>query len=193
MTDQKELVALREEVLQKIGRNVVNFGKLEAVLKHLSAHHFSSPIREVADASAKAIEATNFRTLGNLVKELGETVYSSSHEPTFKPECKDVQIAFSFRVETDPTAAAATLERLQALVRDRNDLIHRRLAELDARSIESLNSLRDVLEDQHARLVPEYENLKCVAQTLADCRSELARWLSTDEFMSQFPTMPTEE
>jgi hypothetical protein len=103
MNTNQDLSAIRDEVLQKIGRNLVNFQKIELMLKHLIANGQVSGYRnEFQKNQEKKVIDTRKKTLGTLVGEFVETTFQSNNslsEPT--AEHTEPYISFSFSVEAD--------------------------------------------------------------------------------------------
>jgi hypothetical protein len=68
-------------------------------------------------------------------------------------------------------------------VAERNKLIHRWLAAFNPNSIESCVELASALDEQHARVWPEFEILKSLVIALRDSHDELRRYVDSDEFL----------
>lgn len=163
---------MRDEVFQKIGRNLVNFQRIELMLKHLIANgQVSGYMSELKQIQEKKLEGVKKKTLGTLVGEFVETTFQSgdsSPEPT--AELKEPYISFSFSVDADADFYESKKRELKTLVDDRNDLIHHLLPRFNTESIDSCLEIRDYLDQQRERLIPEYEYLKSTIESFEEKR-----------------------
>ena len=88
------------------------------------------------------------------------------------------------RVESDAELVKERKKALSSVVAERNRLIHQWLAAFDPNSIESFTELALALDEQHARIWPEYEILRSMVQALREHHDELRRYLASDEFLT---------
>lgn len=179
MNANQDLSTIRDEVFQKIGRNLVNFQKIELMLKHLIAYgQVSGSRNEFQKNQEKKIADTRKKTLGSLVGEFVETTFQSTDSsPKPTAESAEPSISFSFSIEADADFYESKKRELKSLVDDRNDLIHHLLPRFNPESIDSCLEIRDYLDQQRERLIPEFEYLKSVIENF----KELAAYLSSDE------------
>lgn len=188
MDINQDLSAIRDEVFQKIGRNLVNFQRIELMLKHLIANgQVSGHMSEFKKIQEKKIEGVKKKTLGTLVGEFVETTFQSNDttpEPT--TELKEPYISFSFSVEADADFYESKKRELKSLVDDRNDLIHHLLPRFNTESIDSCLEIRDYLDQQRERLIPEYEYLKSTIESFEEIKRVHAAFLSSDEGKKAF-------
>jgi hypothetical protein len=188
MNTNQDLSGIRDEVFQKIGRNLVNFQKIELMLKHLIANgQVSGYMSEFQKNQKKKVADTRKKTLGTLVGEFIETTFqstNSSPEPT--AERTEPYISFLFSVEADGDFYESKKRELKSLVDDRNDLIHHLLPRFNPESLDSCLEIRDYLDQQRERLIPEYEYLKSVIESFEEIRKAQAAFLSSDEGKKAF-------
>jgi len=188
MNTNQDLSAIRDEVFQKIGRNLVNFQKIELMLKHLIANgQVSGYINEFPKSQKKKVADTRKKTLGTLVGEFVETAFqspNSSPEPT--AERIEPYISFSFSVEADGDFYESKKRGLKALVDARNDLIHHLLPRFNPESLNSCLEIRDYLDQQRERLIPEYEYLKSIIESFEEIKKEYTAFLSSAEGKKAF-------
>jgi hypothetical protein len=188
MNTDQDLSAVRDEVFQKIGRNLFNFQKIELMLKNLIANgQVSGYMSEFPKNHEKKVTDTKKKTLGALVGEFVETTFQSTNispEPT--AERTEPYMSFSFSVEADADFYESKKRELKLLVNDRNDLIHHLLPRFNPESLESCLKIRDYLDRQRERLIPEYEYLKSVIESLEEIRKAHAAFLSSDEGKKAF-------
>ena len=172
----------RDEAFRRIGRNVVNFQKLEAGLKHLiSISQVHGKPEELKAHSAKRFESVRKQPLGPVVERyLGEC----QAEEVTSPEGKDADgfwVSFGIRMKGDEAWLKKRQQALADLVAERNALIHHDLAERDFNSVESCAQLMGVLEEQNARILKELDALKGMFERVGKIRE----YLSSDECRKQ--------
>jgi hypothetical protein len=86
MTQPSDLVTLRDEALRKVGRNVVNFQKVEACLKYLIAVSDVQTTKDGLSAKHKKPTATIQRLpLGHLSEAFCQSIYGTESAP-FQPD-----------------------------------------------------------------------------------------------------------
>lgn len=185
MTNDIELSSQREEVLRKIGRNVVNFQKMEGMLKFLNAQQaLNGELKDIPQIAARAKKSTSNLPMGRLADAFLKSAYSSAAGVTEPSEGENVTVSFSFRIEADPALTKERKKALRSVVIERNNLIHKWLASFDPNSLESCRALETALDAQHARIWPEFQTLKGILGALKYHHAELSRYLASDDFMT---------
>ena len=188
MNTDQDLSTIRDEVLQKIGRNLVNFQKIELMLKHLIANgQVSGYLREFKQIQEKQIEGVKKKTLGTLVGDFVESTFQpprSLSEPS--SELKESYLSISFSVEADNEFYENKKRDLKSMVDDRNDLIHHLLPRFNPEAIDSCLEIIDYLDQQRERLIPEYEYLKSTIESFEEIKKVDAAFLSSDEGKKTF-------
>ncbi|WP_445367110.1 hypothetical protein ACH5Y9_18385 [Methylomonas sp. BW4-1] len=184
MEQEPDIHAIRDEVFRKIGRNVVNFQKIEQMLKYLivrgNLSGYKSELNQILE-SRQAL--ANRKTLGTLVGELVENAFnrsSESSEPDIKP--KDPYIHFRFFVEADAEFYEEKRQELKRLVEERNELIHHLLPKFNQDSLESCLEINDYLDHQLEQQVSEFNYLKSLCETYF----EFADFLSSEQGRNEF-------
>ncbi len=177
--------AARDDVLRKIGRNLVNFQKLEPMLKALNAQQsISGSLSELHALATNARRAVAKKTMGPLVEAFVNSVFSATPEAREHAAVKEVAVSFSFRIEANEAIAKERKKALRAVVAERNRLVHRWLAEFDPYSKDSCLRLSAELDAQHARVTPELEALKSIFTAFKDLRTGLVCYLASDEVLN---------
>jgi hypothetical protein len=181
-TGSTELGDLRDCALRKVGRNVVNFQKVEACLKFLIA---VSDVETSHDASgtvqAKRSAKTRRVPFGQLIDMFHRNVYGADHEPNGAADETQTVITTTFRLQSDSADVKRQKRVLSALVAERNRLIHQDLAGFDHNSIEACQNLIDILDEQNARILEQLSSLAVVISTYKECVAELVAWAKTAE------------
>ena len=171
------------EVLRKVGRNIVLFQQLEALLKFVVANgSLSGFASELNMLKRQQADKVNKHTMGTLV---GQNVESSSPEfENSSPERQEIDEAFfsfSFRVECDADYYQTRKETLAQMVSERNDLVHHLLPRFDTTSEESCEALGKELDTQSENIRLEIKRLQATAEALNDGRKQLADFLQSKE------------
>lgn len=182
-SDQSEIA---DEALRKIGRNVVNFQKMEGMLKVLVAGaDFSGPIDEIQSIVEKKRKATSKKPMGQLSDEFIKSIYSESDLEESPQDSNKTWISFSFRVENGEKLVPGLRKTHRFIVSERNRLIHKMLTDFDASSTDSCKQLISELDVQADRLRPEYDNLVGLLKNFFEGRKELAKAMLSEEFRSK--------
>lgn len=177
----------RDEVLLKIGRNVVNFQKIEATLKFLVLWSaVQGDPRNLKETRAKQAKSIRNRAMGQLADSYHQNVYLNESERGQPTDSSTPWISVRFSLEIDPEIAKTRKRELKALVAERNRLIHKDLTYFDFDSEESCSKLVIKLDEQNARILTKLEELRAMRDTFEQFRKELTKIMNTEEFIAAF-------
>lgn len=187
MQTASETLSLRDQVLRCIGRNVVNFQYLEAMLRAM----IPSLAGEVTLTDGKSNIPATIRkhkksSLGDLADSFLGRIFSTP-EPEGRETAEtapDDKFRFSLQLITTPEEAANQRKALLKLVVERNRLIHRDVLEVDLNSPEHCARLLSHLDEQNERIRAQLQFLNCLRQAHREALEEFVRFMETDEFMS---------
>jgi len=187
MATEVEVAGLREQVLRKIGRNVVNFQKMEAMLKRLNSRQtLSGSLGDISRICAEASRSVAREPMGRLAEAFVRSIYSSAPaDAQSRGNAQELSVSFSLRIEADANVVKERKRALSSVVAERNKLIHKWLGEFDPNSIESCLKLSAALDEQHARIWPEFEVLRSIVLTFNELRGEIQRYVASDEFLAE--------
>ena len=187
---KEDLDELRNEVLRKVGRNVVLFQQFEVMLKFLVTNgRLSGYVLDLEGIKAQQKAKVMKQTLGQVASQFLENTHGEYHQVDEDlPELKEKggHISFSFRIESDEKYYLKTKENLAKIIQERNDLIHHFPLNFNLNTIESLKEAESYLDAQREGMLPEYENVKQYLKALDEGRKELATYIASDEFMKQW-------
>ncbi|MEG5170586.1 hypothetical protein [Microcoleus sp. B3-D7] len=164
MNESVDIEAIRAEALRKLGRNIVNFSKIEAAFKYLLSVRQLEGTGKTNSAQLRRNE-TRLRkqTLGKLVQEFNKNILEYASEPEPTPDFSDAGISLSFKVTYDnPDFLKVEKRKLASMVAERNKLIHQNLAFLDTSSVEDYHNLITLLDEQNPRLLAQLEELRWI-------------------------------
>jgi len=170
MNESVDIEAVRAEALRKLGRNIVNFSKIEAVFKYLLA---VSQLEGTGQTISEQLHRNQTRlrkqTLGKLVEEFNKNILgdASQSEPT--ADFSGAGISWSLKVTyNNPDFLKLQKRTLVSIVAERNKLIHQDLAFIDTSSVEDLHNLIILLDEQNPRLLAQLEELRCIIESLRE-------------------------
>ena len=164
---------------------MVNFQKMEGMLKLLNSQQdLSGPLNNIAKIAEKTSKLVAKQPMGRLVSAFIQSIYSGAeHNAQVQGDPKGVSISFSLRIEPGSELAKERKMALSFVVAQRNKLIHEWLAAFNPNAIESCVELAAALDEQHARMWPEFAILKSLVEALKEHHNELCRYVASDEFL----------
>lgn len=176
---------VQSEALRKLGRNIVNFSKIEAVLKYLLS---ISQIEGTEETIPKHLSRTQARlrkqTLGRLVQEFHKNVVVDVSQVETTTDSSDSEFAFYVKVTcNNPNFLKAQKRALSDIVVERNKLIHQDLAFLDTSGAEDYHKLISLLDEQNPRLLAHLEELGWIIKSVSNAWKTIDDLLQSPEFL----------
>lgn len=185
LEEMNNLKAANNEVMRKIGRNMLLLQQLEGLLKYLLANSFfegtPSTIKENRE---KYVSQIGKRSLGQLVSEFCDrSLVKDDDSQREQPEkaCDEIQIGFRFSIECDQDGFESRKKVLADIVEERNNLIHHLLPTYNAESLEDLTRLEHQLDDQRAKVLKEIDYLSGIIKRFNDVRKQLSDFIESPE------------
>ncbi|PKO65226.1 MAG: hypothetical protein CVU22_20910 [Betaproteobacteria bacterium HGW-Betaproteobacteria-16] len=185
-TRRLERTPERDEVLRRIGRNVVNFQMVEAMLKHLNATaSVHGPASQLANRLEAQRTAVHHKTMGELAGRMVTHVLQAQPEHQTPDEITELWIGFRFTLATDVQFIDQHDQEMRALVEARNDLIHHFLprwySAVDGDAEAALAYL-DAQRDETFRML---DRLRGWVKTMDEGRKQVAAFLASPEGVRQ--------
>lgn len=184
MQEPREIEAIRAAALRKLGRNVINFAKIEGVLKALLESQFEGTLDATLPQQYENHQnRLQKRTLGQLASDfkpqwVSDFEHSDELVPNETVESSKATFSTSFQMAyADPERLAAKKRELANIVQERNQLIHQHLAPLDTRSVDDYLDLITLLDEQNPRLLAKLEELGSLLKDVLEYRKVLADFL----------------
>lgn len=190
----KDYNNLRFETFQRIGRNIINFQRLEAALKYLSvinieAHPeiFEKNIEEELKlAYEKKLKLTEKQTLGMITPKVINQLYGlhTDEDETDKDDIKSEEgkVSIKYRLLMSPESLKRRKEHLLQLVEERNKLVHQELSEVDFSSTASCYGLIKTLDEQNIRILQQLDELQWIFEVVYTLSLALRDVANTNEF-----------
>lgn len=162
---ENELETVKNEVLRKIGRNVILFQQMEHLLKFILNFNHSTPISKVQENFAAQQESIHRKTMGQLVEPFLSGLVTTKSIPEYIDE---PWLSFNCSMRIDAADHKQWEERLKAIVDERNQLIHHLLPRWNLSSIDSSKVLEKDLDQQRERILPELDRLKLISDSIRE-------------------------
>ncbi len=165
MNEATALEAAKNLAMQKVGRNLYNYQKLEALLKQLAGlGSITSKLDQLKDAIEARNDKVSKMTLGAVVGEVGRLMFESEHPTDEQLEMYD--IVFGYAIKLGDSQERKTFQaELKGVVDTRNSLVHGLLPHFTPESIESCRQLSKRLDE-------EREQFLCVWRRVVDLALE---------------------
>ena len=175
---------LRNEVMRKIGRNLLLLQQMEGMLKFLVANSkmagFESELPRIIEKSSEVISR---RTMGQLVGEYLESHHSESNSAApLGDDLHEGWISVCFSAGVDVGFIEKHGKALAEIVAERNELIHNFLPRMDSASPQGTCDADAWLECQREKVLPEFEHLRWMVDALQEGRRRLAEYLGSMEY-----------
>ncbi|PZV13165.1 MAG: hypothetical protein DCF20_15905 [Pseudanabaena sp.] len=164
-----DIETIRTEALRKLGRNIVNFSKIEGALKYLLSIAKNEGNRQkLSDKLLGDRERINKQTLGTLVRDFYKNVLGNAIQADF-PEDDPKWVSILLNISySDQEFLKIKKQEFLGIVAERNKLIHQDLANLDTSSIEDYRKLIIYLDEQNPRLLNYLAELGEIINTHTD-------------------------
>ncbi|MEP0749640.1 hypothetical protein [Trichocoleus sp. ST-U2] len=165
-----DIEAVRAEALRKLGRNIVNFSKIEAAFKYLlSVSQLEGDGKTISAQLRRNQTRLRKQTFGKLVQEFNNNILGDASQSEPISDFSGAGISLSFKVNcNNPDFLKVQKRKLSSIVAERNKLIHQELAFIDTSSVEDYHNLITLLDEQNPRLLAQLEELKWMIETLRE-------------------------
>ncbi|PTQ79309.1 hypothetical protein C8R21_13021 [Nitrosospira multiformis] len=175
--------ALNDEVLRKVGRNVLLFQQIEELLKFLVVNHrlAGTPINLV-ERREKRAGVIKRQMMGKLSEQYLDGILSDAGVVIEEPkDATQAWISFIFSITGDNDFMESQRADLELMVRERNDLVHHFLPRWHPGSLEQMTAASAYLDQQYEKVLPMLEHLKSVAKSMQQAKETVAAFLASNE------------
>jgi hypothetical protein len=176
------------DALYAVGRNVVNFQRLEHILKQLAmwAPICATPSTLQSEVETRRAQVARL-TLGRAVKKWIESEYHTT-KPKEGPRLDEqVIISFGFEPPMTPEYFDQLSGELESLAQERNRLIHLDLAQLNFEDEAECTALSIQLNAQNDRIISATKFLGLILAQM----KELVRLIASDKGLIRELVRPT--
>ena len=188
MNESVNIEAIRAEALRKVGRNIVNFSKIEALLKGLLAiSQLVGNGQKISEQLLRNKTRLRKQTLGFLVEEFYKIFFGDASQSEPIQDFSDEEFSWSLKVTYDnPDFFKLQKRAFKRIVTERNRLIHQDLARFDTNSIEDCHNLITVLDEQNLRLLAQLEELMRLIENLKKSLKVFKDLSQSPDFLETF-------
>ncbi|MCB1210813.1 MAG: hypothetical protein KDK97_15935 [Verrucomicrobiales bacterium] len=193
MPASPELTSARNLAYQGVGRNLLQFQRLELLLKYLLGRHQGSyTIETMVDEMKRCEKAQERKTLGLLAGDLFEKVILRQTSGDVVPAEGADPGKFSHRFGITITEGLHQewQSRLKDLVDERNQLVHLSLMSWDLDTIEGCQAVVVVLDEQRGRIAAELEQVKRFHEFFTQCMMQLHEELMVADVLKEQGASP---
>ena len=181
-----ELENARNLAFQKYGRNVYNFGLLESWLKLLvSNSEISGHVSELPEILNQQKNAVRHLTMGQVIRQFIEKIdpdYASANKEPL--EVKELYISHKFCLEISNDELQDKKLILEAISKDRNELIHHFHERFRFDSIQNCQTAIEFLNLQREECLPYFDEIRNLLLSRAELLKETAEFMSSEEFLN---------
>lgn len=173
-----------DEVLRKIGRNMLLFQQLEGLLKFtLSGNQLSGSSSQLEQKKAKHVASTQKQTLGTLVGKYVEEILGpeTDDEGPDLDKITEPHFSYKFRLNHNEAFYEEIKTSLAKLVDDRNELVHHLLPQLDINSATSCEEIGRKLDVQAEKIRHAVKHMQSIAKAMQKSKKEIAMVLRSQE------------
>lgn len=175
-----------DEVLRKIGRNLLLFQHIEQLLKAMmSGSRLQGPASELQAIHARRAVAVQKQTLGQLAGRFTEDVLADAGETQEPNAADEAWISVGFTISADSTFVEQHQVEMEAVVSARNDLIHHFLPRWNPASEVSTLAANDYLDAQRANALPMRDRMLSFARSMQVALKTHAAFMASPEVEKQ--------
>lgn len=179
-----------DEVLRRIGRNLVIFQQIEHFLKYLLSSHQTSGTAETIQANAKAqAECISTKTLGLLVEKYKTEILYDAGEEAPEVERPAGWLSFSYRLSVEKEFLNSLHNDLKVMTDERNALVHHFLPRWQPGSDEAMAEALAYLDTQREKVLPMFEHLKRNIEGIEKSRKLLLEFINSPNCDKQLELM----
>lgn len=185
-----DLKPTQDEVLRRVGRNLLLFQQIEYLLKFLLANHKNCGTAETYQANLQEqTVCINKKMLGHLVEKYGNELLQDAGEEVSDEDRPAGWFSFTFRISGDTEFVEVIRRDLKLMTDERNELVHHFLPRWQPGSPEMMVETLSYLDAQREKLLPMHEHLKSTATQMQETRQRLSNFITSPEYKKKFELM----
>jgi len=180
----------QDEVLRRVGRNLLLFQQIEHFLKVLLANHKGGGTAESYQSNQQVqTDCINKKMLGHLVEKYGNELLQDAGENVPEEDKPAGWFSFSFRTSGDTEFVESMRRNLKLMTDERNDLVHHFLPRWQPDSSEKMTETLAYLGAQSEKVLPMYEHLKSTVTRMQAIMGLHSSIMASPEYDKQFELM----
>lgn len=183
---KSDLKQTQDEVLRRVGRNLVIFQQIETLLKFLlSNNKFRGTPDNFKVQKEKRSSQVNKSMFGLLVDKYFTEVLQDAGTEAPEEEGDAGEIAFTFKISADSEFVQSMRRSMKLMTEQRNELVHSFLPRWEPESLEKLEETLAYLDTQREKVVPIHEHLLTIVNHMQEGYQKHAKFLASDEYQKQ--------
>lgn len=176
-----------DEVLRRIGRNLLLFQHIEHLLKYLMSNaRIEGSASSVQTLHAQRRARIHTQTMGQLAGRFVDDVLADAGDRDAQAALTEDWVSFGFTIQSDSTYVAQHSAEMKAVVDARNDLIHHFLPRWSPVSAESTREALAYLDTQRALALLMRDRLQSFAKTVDAAAKANVAIMATPEGEREF-------
>lgn len=177
-----DLKTLQDEVLRRIGRNLLLFQQIEALFKHLlTAHKAEGTPENIHQRQQKEIKTISRSMMGSLVDKYGREFLQDAGADLADEDRPAGWLSFKFQLVAERDVIVKLQRDMDLMTDARNDLVHGFLPRWQPDSKERLEDALSYLDQQRESAIPMFEHLRESARHLDEGRRLMLEFISSGE------------
>lgn len=175
----------KDEVLRRVGRNLVIFQQAEGLLKFLlSTYNIAGTPETFVAKHQEQVARINRTMLGNLVEAYKqEVLQDAGAAEADEPMDEDGTLfRFRFTVRLDSAYLESLRADLKAMTDERNELVHNFLPRWQPDDDAVMQASLSYLDEQRERVLPILEHLRTTAETVQKSRETMRDFFLSEDF-----------
>lgn len=181
-----DLKPTQDEVLRRVGRNLLLFQQIEGLLKFLLSYHKAggTPV-DFKERQQKQIDTIHRKMFGQLVDKYSTEVLKDAGIEVPEDESPADWVTFTFQISGDTEFVEAMRLDMKLVTEQRNELVHGFLPRWLPGSAEKLEETLIYLDTQREKVLPMHGHLQTMANHIQESQKKLIEFVSSDEFQKQ--------
>ncbi len=182
-----DIKPIQNEVLSRVGRNLLLFQQIEHLLKFLLARHKGGGTAETYQANQQEqADYINKKMLGHLVAKYGNEVLQDAGEEVPEEDRPAGWVSFSFRISGDTELVESLRRDLKLMTDERNELVHHFLPRWQPDFPDKMTETLAYLDAQREKVLPMHEHLKSTVTHMQATTRLFANFMASPEYEKQF-------
>ncbi|MGY2487209.1 OST-HTH/LOTUS domain-containing protein [Cupriavidus sp. CP313] len=179
-----------DEVLRRLGRNLLLFQQIEHLLKLLlSTHRNGGTVETYKENLRQQKNAISKKMLGQLVEKYGKEILRDAGEEVPEEERPEDWFFFTFRISGDTEFIESLRRDLKLMTDERNDPVHHFLPRWQPDSAERMEEALAYLDAQRNKVLHVHEHLKHTANSLQEAGRHVLEFVNSPEYAKQAELM----
>lgn len=185
-----DLKPTQDEVLRRVGRNLLLFQQIEHFLKFLLSTHKTGGTKETYKTNQQAqAECISKKMLGQLVEKYGNEVLQDAGEEVPEEDRPADWFCFTFRISGDTEFVESMRRDLKLMTDERNELVHHFLPRWQPDSPEKMAEALAYLDTQREKVLPMHEHLRSIINHMQESSQKLFEFMASPEYKKQSELM----